>query len=185
MRFSLFSKPDDHPPTQPDALYLDRTGQLNEFIRLERNGRLGLSWSGSHPRTKRTLSFVHVETNFQRIHLDSTHLFYVGVKRSDEIIRLYDRQANMDIIGYTAHQAAAIVGAGLVKFLLKQQDPSKMPGLIKRVAKGQESPWSVVFQDLRIGLIQQQLRRYRIAVAAYKKNPALYNAIKDPPPFKD
>ena len=178
---NLFKKNDK--PTQPEYLYLDRVGGLNAFEKMDPNGRLGFSWSGSHPRTPHTISFLHIETVFQRIYRDSTHLFFVGAKRGDQIIRLYDRQANMDIIGYYPHDAARIIGDGMVKFLLSRSHPGKVPGLIQQVKEGQESPWSIVFHDLRIGLIRKQLRRYRIPIAAYKEDPDLYNAIKEDPPF--
>ena len=178
---NLFKKNDK--PTQPEHLYLDRVGGLNAFEKMDPNGRLGFSWSGSHPRTPHTISFLHVETIFERVYRDSTHLFFVGAKRGDQIIRLYDRQANMDIIGYYPHDAARIIGDGMVKFLLSRSHPGKVPGLIQQVKEGQESPWSIVFHDLRIGLIRKQLRRYRIPIAAYKEDPDLYNAIKEDPPF--
>ena len=178
---NLFKRNDK--PTQPEYLYLDRVGGLNAFETMDPNGRLGFSWSGSHPRTPHTISFLHIETVFQRIYRDSTHLFFVGAKKGDQIIRLYDRQANMDIIGYYPHDAARIIGDGMVKFLLSRSHPGKVPGLIQQVKEGQESPWSIVFHDLRIGLIRKQLRRYRIPIAAYKEDPDLYNAIKEDPPF--
>ena len=180
--FSNLFKRDDEP-TQPEQLYLDRVGGLNAFERLEPNGRLGFTWSGSHPRTPHTINFLHIETTFDRIYRDSTHLFFVGAKRGDQIIRLYDRQANMDIIGYQSSEAARLIGDGMVKFLLSRKHPGKVPGLIQQVKEGQESPWAIVFHDLRIGLIRNQLRRYQIPIAAYKENPDLYNAIKEDPPF--
>lgn len=180
---NLFKR--DEKPTKPERLYLDRTGGLNAFGRMESNGRLGFTWSGSHPRTPHTINFLHIETKFDRIYLDSTHLFYVGAKRADQVIRLYYRQANMDLIGYQPSEAARLIGDGMVKFLLSRSHPGKVPGLIRQVKAGEESPWSVVFRDLRNGLILDQLRRYRIPLAAYKKDPDQYNAIKEAPPFTE
>jgi len=178
---NLFKR--DEEPTKPERLYLDRTGGLNAFGRMAPNGRLGFTWSGSHPRTPHTINFLHIETTFDRIYRDSTHLFYVGAKRADQVIRLYYRQSNMDLIGYQPSEAARLVGDGMVKFLLSRSHPGKVPGLIQQVKEGQESPWSVVFHDLRIGLIRKQLRRYQVPIAAYKEDPDLYNAIKEDPPF--
>lgn len=181
---NLFRKTNDKP-TQPEHLYLDRVGGLNSFEKMGHNGRLGFTWSGSHPQTPHTISFLHIETIFERIYRDSTHLFFVGAKRGDQIIRLYDRQANMDLIGYYPHDAARLIGDGMIKFLLSRSHPSKTPGLIQQVREGQESPWATVFRDLRIGLIREQLRRYQIPIAAYKQDPDQYNAIKEAPPFHE
>jgi hypothetical protein len=167
------------PISSPLPFYLNQNAKLTRFSRLDVDGRLGFSWSGAHPRTKDFTSFVHVEN--RSASLDGTHLFYVGARRGGSVIRLYDRQADMDIIGYSANDAAAIVGAGLVRFLLTTKDPRNVPGLIHQVTKGGVSPWSDVFQTLRIGLIKQQLDRYQIPIAAYKATPAQYNAIKDSP----
>lgn len=168
------------PLSSPRPIYLDQNAELVEFTRLDADGRLGFSWSGAHPLTKDFVSFVHVEN--RGAGLDGTHLFYVGVRHRGSVIRLYDRQADMDIIGYSANDAAAIVGAGLVRFLLNTKDPRKVPGLVRQVTKGEVSPWADVFQNLRIRLIREQLDRYQIPIAAYKANPAQYNAIKNSPP---
>jgi len=178
---NLFKRNDK--PTQPEYLYLDRVGGLNAFETMAPNGRLGFTWSGSHVQKAHTISFLHIETIFERVYPDSTHLFFVGSKRGDQITRLYDRQSNMDIIGYYPHDAARLIGDGMIKFLLSRNHPGKTPGLIQQVKEGQESPWAMVFHDLRIGLIRDQLRRYQIPIAAYKENPDLYNAIKEKPPF--
>jgi len=180
---NLFKR--DEEPTKPERLYLDRTGGLNAFGRMAPNGRLGFTWSGSHPLTPHTISFIHIEVVFERIYRDSTHLFYIGGKRADQVIRLYYRQSNMDIIGYQPSEAARLIGDGMVKFLLSRKHPGKIPGLIRQVKEGQESPWSVVFQDLRNGLILEQLSRYQVPTAAYKKDPDQYNAIKEAPPFSE
>lgn len=180
---NLFRRNDK--PTQPEYLYLDRVGGLNAFETMAPNGRLGFTWSGSHIQKAHTISFLHVETIFERVYPDSTHLFFVGSKRGDQITRLYDRQSNMDIIGYYPRDAARLIGDGMIKFLLSRNHPGKTPGLIQQVKEGQESPWAIVFHDLRIGLIRKQLRRYQIPIAAYKENPDLYNAIKEDPPFEN
>lgn len=169
---------DPIPSNRP--VYFDRNAELVEFTKLDIDGRLGFSWSGAHPLTPHITSFVLVET--RNLSLEVTHLFYVGAKHRDETIRLYDRQANMDVIGYSADKAAAIVGAGLVRFLLRARNPAKVPGVIQQISTGQTSPWPEVFQDLRLGLIKQQLDRYQIPVKAYKANPTQYNGIKNAPP---
>lgn len=176
---NLFNRHADHIPSNR-PVYFDCNAELVEFTKLDSDGRLGFSWSGAHPLTPHVTSFVLVET--RSLSLEVTHLFHVGATHKGKAIRLYDRQANMDIIGYSPDKAAAIVGAGLVRFLLRARNPAKVSGVIQQISPGQTSPWPEVFQDLRLSLIKQQLDRYQIPVEAYKANPGQYNSIKNAPP---
>lgn len=139
----------------------------------------GFRWCGVHPSAPYAVYQIVVRESFQKVFRDATHELEIKVKTPSEVRILYRIQSDFRVPFMSNDNVAEKLKERLVRLLLEQSNPRKVPGMYSLLYEGEQRdcPWAAAILGYRGEMIYQSLKRHGMSVEQYKEDPKLYNSI--------
>lgn len=139
----------------------------------------GFRWCGVHPCAPYATYQIVVRDNFQKILRDATHELEIKLKTPSEVRILYRLQSDFRVPFMANDNVAEKLKDRLVRLLLEEPNPRKVPGMYSLLYEGEQSecPWSKAISRYRSDLIRQSLKRNGMTYEQYAEDPKMYNSL--------